>query len=90
MEEVLFESEVRMPREEIAEYLHTVGDNLAAGASITLSDGEESITLDPGDRPTLEVKAEREGPQDGPGELSIEFELEWEEGQEDDGQLSIE
>lgn len=90
MEEVLFESEVRLPRGEIAEYLHTVGDNLAAGAEITLSDGEESVTLDPADRPTLEVKAEREGPRDGPGELSIEIELEWSEEQDDGGQLSIE
>jgi len=38
--------------------------------------------MDPPERPTFEVKAEREGPADGPGELSIEFELEWDENSE--------
>ncbi len=38
--------------------------------------------MDPPARPTFEVKAEREGPVDGPGELSIEFELEWDENDE--------
>ena len=90
MEEVLFESEVRMPREEIADYLHTVGDNLAAGAAITLNDGNESVTLEPSQRPTFEVKAEREGPPDAPGEFSIELEIEWHENEDEGGELSIE
>jgi hypothetical protein len=50
--------------------------------------------MEPPSRPTFEVKAEREGPTDGPGELSIEFELEWgENGSEGDSgssQLEIE
>jgi hypothetical protein len=50
--------------------------------------------MEPPARPTFEVKAEREGPTDGPGELSIEFELEWDEnggdGDERTGQLEIE
>jgi hypothetical protein len=50
--------------------------------------------MEPPARPTFEVKAEREGPTDGPGELSIEFELEWDEnggdGGERTGQLEIE
>jgi len=29
--------------------------------------------MDPPARPTFEVKAEREGPDNGPGELSVEF-----------------
>lgn len=52
------------------------------------------MTLDPPARPTFEVKAEREGPTDSPGELSIEFELEWDENGNDgdggSGQLEIE
>jgi hypothetical protein len=36
--------------------------------------------MEPPSRPTFEVKAEREGPAGGPGELSVEFELEWDEG----------
>lgn len=78
-EEVLFESESDQPREEIAAYLRTVAGNLEDGDAITLRAGGESVTLEPPARPTFEVKAEREGPTDGPGELSIEFELEWDE-----------
>ncbi|TKX73860.1 amphi-Trp domain-containing protein [Halorubrum sp. GN11_10-6_MGM] len=78
-EEVLFESESRRSREEIAAYLRTVADSLDAGTAITLRRGDESTTLDPPARPTFEVKAEREGPAEGPGELSVEFELEWDE-----------
>jgi len=47
------------------------------------------VTLDPPAQPTFEVKAEREGPTDGPKELSIEFELEWPEDGEDGGELEI-
>lgn len=52
------------------------------------------MTLTPPARPTFEVKAEREGPTDGAGELSIEFELEWDENDDDgtggSGSLQIE
>jgi amphi-Trp domain-containing protein len=93
-EEVLFESESTQDRAQIASFLRTVADNLDAGDSITLSAGEESLTMDPPSRPTFEVKAEREGAADGPKELSIEFELEWDENAGDEaggsGQLQIE
>jgi amphi-Trp domain-containing protein len=84
-EEVLFESERRMERAEVASYLRTVADRLAAGDAVTLQDGGDAVTLAPPARPTFEVKAEREGPTDGAGELSIEFELEWPEDAGDDG-----
>ena len=92
-EKVLFETETNMERAEIASYLRTVADRLEEGEAITLSSGGDSVTLDPPRRPTFEVKAEREGPEDGPGEMSIEFELEWPEGSEgaeDRNGLSIE
>ncbi|MFB6266615.1 MAG: amphi-Trp domain-containing protein [Halodesulfurarchaeum sp.] len=93
-EEVLFKSEHTQRREEIASYLRTVAEKLERGEAITLSAGSESVTMDPPARPTFEVKAEREGPTDGPGELSIEFELEWDEntnaGVGGSGQLAIE
>jgi amphi-Trp domain-containing protein len=81
-EEVLFKSESAQSRDEIASYLRNVAEKLEQGDSITLRAGEESATMDPPERPTFEVKAEREGPADGPGELSIEFELEWDENSE--------
>ena len=81
-EEVLFKSESAQSRDEIASYLRNVAEKLEQGGSITLKAGSESVTMDPPTRPTFEFKAEREGPAEGPGELSIEFELEWDENSE--------
>jgi amphi-Trp domain-containing protein len=94
-EEVLFQSEGSQSRSEIASYLRQVADNLDAGDDITLTAGEQSVTMTPPAQPTFEVKAEREGPTDSPGELSIEFEIEWAEDGEDGnaesgGELEIE
>jgi amphi-Trp domain-containing protein len=92
-EDVLFKSETEQSRAEIASLLRRVADNLDAGESITLTAGSDSVTLEPPARPTFEVKAEREGPVDGPGELSVEFELEWDEdngGDGGSGELEIE
>ncbi|SEQ72018.1 amphi-Trp domain-containing protein [Natrinema salaciae] len=92
-EEVLFKAEQDQDRAEIAALLRRVADNLDDGDAITLKAGSESVTLEPPARPTFEVKAEREGPADGPGELSIEFELEWDEddgGAGSGGRLEIE
>ena len=93
-EEVLFKSERDQSREEIAAYFRRVADKLEQGGAITLKSGSESVTMEPPARPTFEVKAEREGPTGGAGELSIEFELEWDEnasgGDGGSGQLEIE
>ncbi|WP_436931119.1 amphi-Trp domain-containing protein [Halosimplex halobium] len=93
-EEVLFKSESDQTREEIASYLRSVADKLERGDAVTLRSGSESVTMEPPARPTFEVKAEREGAVDAPGELSIEFELEWNENGDGadggSGQLEIE
>jgi len=93
-EEVLFKSEQRHTREEIATYLRNVADKLDAAEAVTLRSGSETVTMEPPARPTFEVKAEREGPAGGPNELSIEFELEWDEnnsgGEGGDAELTIE
>ena len=90
-EEVLFKSESRMSRSEIASYFRQIADNLDGGSDISLKSGEESVTLDPPTQPTFEVKAEREGSEGGPYELSIEFELEWDENESgESGTLEIE
>ena len=78
-EEVLFESELRQDRSEVADYLRTVADKLDAGESLTLSAGGDTVTLDPPASVTFEVKAELETGS-GPDEKSVEFELEWAEG----------
>lgn len=89
-EEILFESERVLERGAVADYLRSLADSLDAGSDVTLSAGDQSVTLDPPARVEFEVKAEREGPRDGNGELSIEVELEWPENATDDGELSIE
>ena len=79
-EEVLFETEQRMSRNDVAAYLRTVAEKLESGGDISLSAGDQSVTLAPPAEPTFEVKAERETPSGGgSGELSIELELEWDE-----------
>lgn len=93
-EEVLFESESAQSREDIASVLRTVAGKLDEGSAITLKTDNESVTMNPPSRPTFEVKAEREGSTDGPKELSVEFELEWDENAENgnggSGQVEIE
>ena len=92
-EEVLFETEQGMDRAEIATYLRQVADKLDGDGTLSLSAGSQTVELDVPSRPTFEVKAERET-NGGPPELSVEFELEWDEGQEngegETGSLSIE
>jgi amphi-Trp domain-containing protein len=91
MEEVLFESEQRQSRSETAEMLRSVADKLEAGESVSLSAGEQSITLAVPETHTFEIKAERET-GGGESELSVEFELEWDENGSDsgsDGSLEI-
>ena len=90
-EEVMFESESDRSREAIATYLRNVADKLDSGTAITLKAGSESVTLEPPARPTFEVKAEREGPAGNMTELSVEFELEWDEDAdgEDSGSVQL-
>ncbi|WP_331236564.1 amphi-Trp domain-containing protein [Natronorarus salvus] len=90
-EEVLFKVEQSMNRSEIAEYLRTVAEKLDGDGTLSLSSGDESVEMDVPERPEFEIKAERE--TNGSTELSVEFELEWKEGQEgkgSGGELSIE
>jgi len=90
-EEVLFEVERSQDRGEIADTLRSVADKLDAGESVTLSAGEQSITLEPPARPEFEIKVERETPSGGgPGELSVEFEIEWDENGDDGAPLDVE
>lgn len=88
-EEVLFKSEQRQSREQIASFPQTVVTRLNAGEAITLRSGEDAVTLEPPADATFDVKAEREGPTDGPAVLRIEFEIEWDEDEASGGDLTI-
>ncbi len=92
-ETVLFESESDQSRADVAASLRQVAARLESDDSLTLAAGDRSHTVDVPEVVAFEVKAEREGPADGPGELSVEFELEWPEdgaAGEADGDLRIE
>lgn len=78
MEETLFVTERRQSRVEIASHLRSVADKLDAGEPVTLSNGADSVTLEVPEQAEFEVKAERET-GDGEPELSLEFEIEWNE-----------
>ena len=79
-EEVLFKSESTQSREAIADYLRAVADKLSAHEAVTLSAGGDSVTLEVPERPTFEVKAERETDSGGGNaEQSLELEIEWPE-----------
>lgn len=84
VEEVLFETESTIDRAAVADYLRTVADGLEQGSELTLTSGEQELSVDPPEQVTFEVKAEREH-DGGPSELSLEFELEWVEGESTTG-----
>lgn len=89
-EEIRFKSESVQSRSEIADYLRTVADSLEAGGEVTFSAGDQSTAVEPPESASFEVKVEREGPADSAGELSVELEIEWDEGASDEGDLSVE
>lgn len=87
-EEVLFETETRQSRAATAEYLHAVADKLESGNDISLSAGDQTVTLDVPSTVDFEVKVERETGS-GADELGVEFELEWNEGDQSADDLDI-
>ncbi|MXR41967.1 amphi-Trp domain-containing protein [Halobaculum sp. WSA2] len=91
-EEVLFEIETRQDRSEIAAHLCEIAGKLDTDGELTLTGGGESVTMAVPPSATFEVKAERETGS-GADELSVEFEIEWDEGDDEggvDSGLSIE
>lgn len=91
-EETLFRFEQSMARSDVATYLRRVADALDGEGTLTLSAGEESASPSVPERVTFEVTVERETDARGERELSVEFELEWDENASGTpkGSLSIE
>jgi amphi-Trp domain-containing protein len=92
-EQTLFESETDLSRADVAAYFRAFAEKLESGDDVTLSAAGESVTVAIPDTVEFEVEVEREGKEGKPGELSVEFELEWDEDGGDDaggGDLSIE
>ncbi len=80
MEKVLFKSEEKKQTSEVASILRTVADKIESGR-ITLSHGQDEISLTIPKIITLELKVEEET-KSGMDTLkkSLEIELEWYEG----------
>jgi amphi-Trp domain-containing protein len=82
-EDVLFETETDETRASVAAYLRSVADAVERGTvTLRAGDRERVVTVPP--TVEFEVKLEREGPVDGPTDLSLELELEWPEGATDE------
>ena len=83
---VLFASEERQSRGNVAAFLRQLADRVEAG-EVLLQKGDESLTLHIPTNTVLEVKAEEEE-KSGRMKRSLEVEIEWTEG-EDEGTLSL-
>lgn len=81
---VLVKHEERVSREQIAALLETIAKKLKEDGTITLKLGEQSQTVQLPESVVLEVDLEEKN-----GKYSLEFELEWREG-ESSGTLTIE
>lgn len=86
-EVVLFSSEEHTDAQRLSEFLHQLAEKVAS-RQITLRKGAEELTLQLPRNVVLEVKAEEEMKQSGP-KRSLEIEIEWVEGQQDDGPLTL-
>ena len=85
-ETVLFQSEEKQSRQNVATFLHELADKVEQ-KQVVLQKGAESLTLHIPANVTLEVKAEEEDKK-GRTQRSLEVEIEWYEG-EDEGTLSL-
>jgi amphi-Trp domain-containing protein len=80
-EVVLFKSEEKRSRAEVAQFLRQLADKVEGG-EVVLRQGAEELALNLPSRLTLEVKAEEEATGSGP-KHSLEVELEWRPGGEE-------
>jgi amphi-Trp domain-containing protein len=83
---VLFKSEEKNSSNEIASILRTVADKVEQG-TMTLGQNENRITLDFPKSMVLEIKVEEE--EKANIKRSLEIELEWVVGAEEQGSLVI-
>ena len=86
-EVVLFQSEEKQSRQNVATFLRQLADKVEQ-AQVVLQKGAESLTLDIPANVTLEVKAEEEDKK-GKTQRSLEVEIEWYEGEGNEGALSL-
>lgn len=84
---VLFKSEEKRDRQSVAAFLHQLADKVVQG-QVILRQGNEELTLDIPNNVVLEIKAEEEAKKNKTA-LSLEVEIEWIEGDEVTGPISL-
>ncbi len=77
--EILVESEEVRSRQEVASFLREIADKLEAG-SLTVTKGDETVTLQIPERVTLEFEVRRKT-KPGKTKQSLEIEIEWGSGE---------
>ena len=86
-EVVLFSSEEKADRQRVCAFLRELADKIEANSLVLRKNGEELAVAVP-DTVELEVKFEEETGSSGV-EYSLEVELEWPEGGEGSGKVSL-
>lgn len=89
-DETLFQFEQTMSRADVAEYFREVADKLENEGTLEFRAGGNSTSLTVPERIQFEVDVERDARDQGSGEIEVEFELEWYEGDEETASGSLE
>lgn len=76
-EEILFEFEQDMSREDVATYLRSIADKLDENGELDFSTNDQSTTFQVPDHVEFEVELERESNDRGSSEISLELEIDW-------------
>ncbi len=84
---VLFKSEERKDLASVVAFLHQLADKLAEN-QVVLRQGSEEIVIDVPDNVVLELKVEEEDKK-GKIKRTIEVEIEWIEGDESGGVVTL-
>jgi amphi-Trp domain-containing protein len=84
---VLFKSEERMDLQSVSAFLHQLADKLAQN-QVILRQGEEEIIVAIPDNVVLELKVETEVKK-GKTERCLEVEIEWIEGDQSGGLITL-
>lgn len=79
MSRKLLKTEEKMNRSDAAAKLHNLADKINEG-KLKLSNGKDNVELIPANRLEFELEVEEETS----GETSIEIELEWQEGSDEE------
>ncbi|QLD88146.1 DUF1508 domain-containing protein [Natronomonas salina] len=77
-DETVFEFEGSGSRAEIAASLRAITAQLSGSGPISLTAGDETVSVQPAESIDFEVEVEREG-EDGERQIELEIELEWPE-----------